>query len=91
MDARGLEMAFQAFDVVRRPRSQWLVQSSRRAADVYEGRNPQLGTDWDAIKKDILERQAIIWEADIHKMVSDGISELLARSKSCDATASQQT
>jgi salicylate hydroxylase len=60
-----LEAVFLAYDESRRPRTQWLVQSSRRAADLYEWRDPKKGKDYDGILREINERQAYIWNLDL--------------------------
>jgi salicylate hydroxylase len=78
--ARDLEAVFAAFDASRRERDQWLVQSSRRAADVYEWRLPNTGKDsFEAMRKDIEERQAVCWKVDLDKMISEARVELQRR------------
>ncbi len=61
----GLEAAFAAFDAARRPRDQWLVQSSRRAGDLYEWRAEGVGRDIQAIAREVRERQARVWGIDL--------------------------
>ncbi|OIW27096.1 FAD/NAD(P)-binding domain-containing protein [Coniochaeta ligniaria NRRL 30616] len=60
-----LEAVFAAYDESRRARTQWLVQSSRRAADLYEWRDAKIGKDYDGILGEINARQAYIWNLDL--------------------------
>lgn len=60
-----LDAVFQAYDESRRARTQWLVQSSRRAADLYEWRDAEIGRDYERILREINERQAYIWDIDL--------------------------
>jgi salicylate hydroxylase len=61
----GLEAVFAVYDESRRSRTQWLVQSSRRAADMYEWRDADTGKDFEKILSEINERQARIWNVDL--------------------------
>lgn len=72
-----LEAVFAAYDAIRRERDQWLVRSSRRAADVYEWR--ELGRDFDAIHKDMQERQEYIWGVDMEKQIEEARQDLRKR------------
>lgn len=68
----GLRAVFAAFDASRRERDQWLVQSSRRAADLYEWRLPNTGKEnFEAMRNDIETRQAICWGVDLDKMIHE--------------------
>jgi salicylate hydroxylase len=75
-----LEAVFTAFDASRRERDQWLVQSSRRAADLYEWRLPNTGREnFEAMRKDIEERQAVCWGIDLDKAVLEAKADLSRR------------
>lgn len=74
-----MDAVFAAFDASRRERDQWLVQSSRRAADVYEWRNAELGRDFDRMHRDMVERQAYIWGIDMDKELEDALLDLKRR------------
>jgi salicylate hydroxylase len=74
--AEDLGAVFAAFDASRRQRDQWLVQSSRRAADIYEWRSPELGRDYDRMKEDIRERQARIWNFDLDRAIREAREDL---------------
>ena len=50
--ARVLSAAFEAYDAVRRERSQWLVRSSRRQGQKVKGLDPEIGKDFDKFKED---------------------------------------
>lgn len=78
-DVKDLDAVFASFDASRRGRDQWLVQSSRRAADVYEWRNAELGRDVDHIHKDMIERQDYIWGVDMDKEIEDARLDLRKR------------
>ena len=75
-----LEAVFATFEANRLERDQWLVQSSRRAADVYEWRLPQTGRDYfEAMQKDIEGRQAVCWGVDLDKAVVEAKTDLRRR------------
>jgi salicylate hydroxylase len=61
-----IEKAFEAYDAVRRPRSQKVVTSSRDAASIYEFENVELGGDLDKIKERLEKRYDWIWKEDLH-------------------------
>lgn len=67
----ALTTAFQAYDSVRRERSQWLVQSSRQVCDVYEWNYPGCGSDPEKCLKEIEWRAHKIWYFDIDSMIRD--------------------
>ncbi|KAL2192352.1 hypothetical protein P885DRAFT_47857 [Corynascus similis CBS 632.67] len=80
--AEGLEDVFSAFDASRRERDQWLVLSSRRAADLYEWRLPNTGKEhFENMRQDIERRQAICWGADLDEMVMKARANLRSRRK----------
>ncbi len=75
-----IETLFATFDASRRERDQWLVQSSRRAADLYEWRLPGTGREhFEAMRRDIEERQAICWNIDLDKAVMEARMDLRRR------------
>ena len=75
-----LAALFATFDANRRERDQWLVQSSRRAADVYEWRLPGAGSEhFEAMQKDIEGRQAVCWGVDLDKAIEDARTDLKRR------------
>lgn len=72
-----LEHVFAQFDASRRERDQWLVQSSRRAADLYESRLE--GMDAEEMRRDIEARQEICWGFDIEGCMAEAKKGLRAR------------
>ncbi len=75
-----LEAVFAAFEASRLERDQWLVQSSRRAADVYDWRLPQTGRDYfEAMQRDIEGRQAVCWGIDLDKAIVEAKTDLRKR------------
>ena len=75
-----LASVFAAFDSCRRDRAQWLVRSSRQAADMYEWRAPELGSRYDErIQREVRERQEHIWNFDLDKLIRDAREDLERR------------
>jgi salicylate hydroxylase len=75
-----LEAVFAAFNASRRERDQWLVQSSRRAAELYEWRLPNTGKgSFESMRKDIEERQAVCWGIDLDKAILEARDDLRRR------------
>lgn len=64
-----IEKAFQAYDAVRRPRSQKVVTTSREAAAIYEFEDEELGTDLDAIRQRLETRYNWIWDEDLNQQL----------------------
>ncbi|KAJ9133367.1 FAD/NAD(P)-binding domain-containing protein [Pleurostoma richardsiae] len=74
--AQDLEAVFAAFDANRRERDQWLVQSSRRAADIYEWRSTDIGKDFDLMRQDIIGRQGTLWNIDLDREILEAREDL---------------
>jgi salicylate hydroxylase len=64
---QDIEVAFAAFDAIRRERDQWLVKSSRFLGDAYEGMVPEIRTDWEKIHHEMVQRHDKILSIDISK------------------------
>ena len=73
---KGIKSVFQAFDKSRRPRTQWLVRSSRRSGDLYEWRAEGVGDNIEKIAQECRESNKIIWDAQISNMVNEAKEEL---------------
>ncbi|KAK8202207.1 hypothetical protein M8818_005734 [Zalaria obscura] len=73
---RGIEAAFQTFSDVRKERSQWLVQSSRRSGDLYEWRAEGVGKDFGKIEQECRERDDKLWNAQVGDMVEEAKEQL---------------
>jgi salicylate hydroxylase len=73
-----LEHVFATFDNARRERANWLVQSSRRAGDMYEYRSEH-GDDVAKIGEEMKQRFAHIWSYDIRMAVEEARADLRLR------------
>lgn len=60
-----IEKAFQAYDAVRRPRSQKVVTTSRDACSIYEFADEELGRDLKKVEEKLRSRYNWIWEEDL--------------------------
>ncbi|CAK7203723.1 hypothetical protein SEUCBS139899_006469 [Sporothrix eucalyptigena] len=76
-DKRELPAAFAAFDASRRGRDQWLVASSRRAAELYEWQ--ARGRDFEGIADEVRARQAYIWNIDLDVGIAAAKKDLRRR------------
>ncbi|RYP37153.1 hypothetical protein DL766_001622 [Monosporascus sp. MC13-8B] len=63
--------ALRVYDNVRRPRSQWLVESSREVCEIYEGNYPETKADWDKCLAEITKRSHKLWYFDIVGMLKE--------------------
>ena len=76
-DAADIPRAFQAYDTIRRPRSQKLVTTSREGGLLYEMQLPGVEDDLDKIKDRLNTRMNWIWDFDLQAHV-DEAKELMA-------------
>lgn len=60
-----LEKAFDAYDVVRRPRSQQLVRTSKEAGALWDFEAPGVSDDVKELERNALHRMKWIWDFDI--------------------------
>ncbi|KAH8726938.1 salicylate 1-hydroxylase-like protein [Phaeosphaeriaceae sp. PMI808] len=60
----GFEKAFRAYEAVRKPRSQKLVETSREAGMLWEFES-DTGDDLDALEQNAVKRMDWIWDYDI--------------------------
>lgn len=63
-----LERAFGAYDLVRRPRSQKLVKTSKEAGMLWDFEGEGIGDDLDALERDAIHRMDWIWD---HNIIQD--------------------
>ncbi|KAI1736435.1 FAD/NAD(P)-binding domain-containing protein [Xylaria scruposa] len=71
---KALTAAFAAFDGVRRTRSQWLVNSSRRVCDLYHQPEWAVEAKWDKAEtcfEEIKDRSFKIWHFDYQEMITE--------------------
>jgi len=73
---KGIKAAFQAFDMTRRPRTQWLIASSRRTGEIYEGQAEGVGRDMEKAEVELKERCEKIWNGDINAMITEAKEHL---------------
>lgn len=64
-ETKDIQKAFQAYDAVRRPRSQKVVTTSRDAVSIYEFENEELGMDLQKIRERLEQRYKWIWDEDL--------------------------
>ena len=76
LSGEHLEAVFATFDAVRRPRGNWLVQSSRRIGDCYEWRAEGVGQEFKAIEAEINSRNSTIANVDCKEMCYEARREL---------------
>jgi salicylate hydroxylase len=79
---RAIELAFQTYDSIRRSRSQWLVNSSRRVCDLYhqpEWAEPKKWVKAKTCFEEIKDRSHKIWHFDHADMVVRAISDYRKR------------
>lgn len=72
-DRHGLKKSFQAYDAVRRIRSQRLVTTSRDAGNLYEFQKDGVLDDASLLGKDVQERMRWIWNVDLDEQVKEGL------------------
>ncbi|KAE8153464.1 hypothetical protein BDV25DRAFT_168909 [Aspergillus avenaceus] len=82
-----LEAVLVAYDISRRERSQWLVQSSRFIGDCYEWRAENVGQDFKRIEEAINYRNGVIANVDIDQMCEHAKS-ILGKKLTCVTKAS---
>ena len=73
-----VEKAFAVCGVVRRPRGEFIVQSSRYMGECYEHRMAGVNTFAD-VESELLRRNAIIHDVDVPQMYEDARADLVAR------------
>ncbi|RHZ51789.1 uncharacterized protein CDV56_103457 [Aspergillus thermomutatus] len=78
----ALAAAFETFDSMRRPRTQWLVNSSRRVCDLYhqsEWADQRRWTKAETCFEEIRDRSYKIWHFDADDMVQQSVAEYKKR------------
>ncbi|KAJ5895284.1 hypothetical protein N7495_006975 [Penicillium taxi] len=78
----ALVAAFKTFDSMRRLRTQWLVNSSRRVCDLYhqsEWADPKRRTKAETCFEEIRDRSYKIWHFDADNMVEHAVAEYKQR------------
>lgn len=65
VDPRDLESAFRAYDVVRRPRTQSVIERSLDAGIKYSFMHPNCRDDTKALKEQLEEAHRLLWHNDL--------------------------
>ncbi|OQE08997.1 hypothetical protein PENFLA_c121G08476 [Penicillium flavigenum] len=73
--ARALTAAFEAYDAVRRERSQWLVRCSRRQGQKVKGLDREIGKDFDKFKKHTKASMDKLFYYDFRAMLQQATDE----------------
>ncbi|KAL9054087.1 MAG: hypothetical protein Q9162_004344 [Coniocarpon cinnabarinum] len=68
----SLQTAFRAFDLVRRPRTQYIVDTSREAANVWSFNRPGIDGDLDKMRLEVEGRSNYVWQWDDEKELREG-------------------
>ena len=88
--ANELDAALEAYDSIRRPRAQKVVQESKDVGDIYFLTHPDFGANFEKITKDANERLPLIWwhdlEADV-KAAEDNFRKMVAALQSTEGDA----
>jgi salicylate hydroxylase len=70
---RTIPLVLQAYDAVRRFRSQKVVVTSREMGRIISGTEPSVGLDLEKMRQRLEGRQDWIWRDDTWKQVEDGL------------------
>jgi salicylate hydroxylase len=73
--ARVLSAAFEAYNAVRRERSQWLVRCSRRQGQMVKGLDQVIGRDFDKFKKQTKANMDELYCHDFRPMIQQVTDE----------------
>uniref|UniRef100_A0A0C4DI35 Salicylate hydroxylase homolog 1 n=1 Tax=Fusarium oxysporum (strain Fo5176) TaxID=660025 RepID=A0A0C4DI35_FUSOF len=75
-----VKTAFAAFDRSRRARTQWVVQKSRRAGQLYELQT-EIGSNFKKVSEELSETLPTIWEFSIEDAIKQALADLEGRLK----------
>lgn len=68
-DEQDIERVFKAYDAVRRPRSQRVVETSNEMSEMASLEGEGFGDDIDAIKESLKTRFRWLWHADLENLI----------------------
>ena len=71
-----LDGALLAYDEVRRPRTQRIVESSRATGMIMSGRGDGIGVDVVKMREALAERWAFIYDFDVKRHKEDALASL---------------
>lgn len=72
--AGEIDLAFRAFDAVRRPRAQRVIDSSRGTGRIMCGMDPEAGLDRDKLAAALGERWGFIFGLDMEAHKKDALN-----------------
>ncbi|KAI1455162.1 salicylate hydroxylase [Annulohypoxylon moriforme] len=75
-DKGELDAAFKAYDAVRRPRCQGVVDSSRETGRILCGSNPDIGLDPSKLRELLPGRWKFIWDLDLVEHKQEALEEM---------------
>lgn len=78
---RSIEAAFETFTAVRKERTQWLVQHSRRMGHLYAWRAEGVGKDFKKLEEEVIWAKAKIENVDVVEFCEQAKQELEERLK----------
>ena len=67
----GIEVAFKAYDRVRRPRTQRLVKTSKNCGNLFDFEDEVVGDDLEKLKENVRQRMKWIWNEDLHEHLEE--------------------
>jgi len=71
-----LDAALRAYDEVRRPRTQRIVESSRATGMIMSGREEGIGVNAEKMREGLKERWEFIYDFDIERHKADALAAL---------------
>lgn len=69
-----LRAALKAYDIVRRPRTQRLVTTSREAGELYEFQAPGIDDDIEKVAANVNERLRWIWDVNVEELCEEAVT-----------------
>jgi salicylate hydroxylase len=73
---REIDAVFKAYDALRRPRCQQVIDSSRGTGLIFCGQNDEVGLDPDKLRGAMASRWAFIFGLDLAQYKQDALSKL---------------
>ncbi|KAK4188881.1 salicylate hydroxylase [Podospora australis] len=71
-----VEAALKAYNDVRYDRTQWVVQATREAVDLFHWTNKEVGSDAEKFGREITQKFHRIWEYDVQGMVKEALGKM---------------
>ncbi|KAK7749137.1 hypothetical protein SLS62_008425 [Diatrype stigma] len=74
--AKNIEAAFRAYDAVRRPRGQQVIDSSRATGQIMCGRGKDIGLDPDKLRSALATRWSFIFSLDLEAHKQEALEKM---------------